>query len=1178
MSSSPEKNEIISPNESMPKIESPPVEEEKNAEVDNNNDIPIQSPLDTITQSKEEETINKSNSTLYPREKFIFLQSILERGGLATKPTEFTLEVYGVYSLPDFLLKLDASGAVDAWPYQLKVGEAVVQGAKINPRELTEDEKKEQENKKKGPPKVDKKNPDAMKEEMERLEKERLEKEEQRQKILDELNALEPMERFYTIKEMTTNGEWISFNDESKTVTVPLSGEPLLQMEDAINESQNILIEFSKVPPPDENEKKRPKPKNINPEDVKPVIAVGLADLSEFHIVPGKKEVILRTPLLLKETYEKRKENGMPIVIPFDPDSLNLSPFVPSVRETENPKGTKENKATKENQDTKDNKDEMATEKGMSSLQENEELDYIEKAHTYVYYKLSFSEPINPKLKKEGEKAQPNELIKTKQISEKEPIEEKENEEDKEDEENKEEEKKEEPTVLEAKPLEIPQQIDQAQSLPQPQLVPKKLETIPENEQPKTPVQNIKPIAADEICYDFRKYIKIFISSICKSYDDSMGDSNKGQTSKRDKGVLSNAKREERDSNISKFQQKFIDNGRAEMIKEKLKKFIIRIAIEKYKKRININQTFAEQKDKFFSELYAYICDEIKLGMDEFVHIKKDELHEHILSSYEQSRKEIINYAIRQNKEPEEKRLLRLSKEYEMIDDLDTAMRYYKSRLTLIQNKDSWLNFAILAKKMNSYVEVEEAINNCIAISNESLQTINQGTTSQNIIQSQINEDFNLHLLFSAMKYLKGRIKDSIDILLELINKYQLKGTNCNFNAFLAFLYHEKGNTLNFIKHYEAAKRFKMIELGINLKKPKINLKVKNEYKRPTLPIDQTDNIWYSLINMFNEYQFFEISEKLLEFIDSSNKNTIRYLLEKAKIYLFKKDNENVIKICDSIIEQDPNNYHAWIIRGHAFYLNNNLFDSEESYVKGIRCKPQNEKYDIKMLSRLGIIYIRRKTCEDAKTIFLHILKEGASNSFAWRYLGLALTRLGEFEAAEEALNETILLDIENTESWAYMTMFCIEVGRKRQAYECLNEILKMNYNNIEVISEIAQMFHHSGDFEIAADLYKRIINIEPKFMEAHFRLADIYYLKYENKKEEAIAILKNALNYATDEKEKNSILQLIEMNEKQMEYRNNNILDVNDNEMNITGESNIQKDNEANNVKDSFEHPFFNE
>lgn len=369
-----------------------------------------------------------------------------------------------------------------------------------------------------------------------------------------------------------------------------------------------------------------------------------------------------------------------------------------------------------------------------------------------------------------------------------------------------------------------------------------------------------KPIAADEMCYDFRKYIKIFISSICKNYDDSMGDSNKNQMMKRDKGVLSNAKREERDSNINKFQQKFIENGRAEMIKEKLKKFITRIAIEKYKKRVNINQTFAEQKEQFFSELYAYISDEIKLGIDEFVQLKKDDLHEHILSSYEQSRKDIINYAIKQSKEPEEKRLLRLSKEYEMIDDLDTAMKYYKSRLTLIQNKDSWLNFAILAKKMNLLVEVEEAINICINISNESVKN-----ATQNTLQGQINDEFQLKLIFSAIKYLKGRIKDSIDILTELITKYELKGTNCNFNAFLAFLYSEKGNTLNFTKHYEAVKRFKMIELGINLKKPKINLKVKNDYKRPTLPVDQVDNIWYSLINMFNDYQFYEISEKLFK-------------------------------------------------------------------------------------------------------------------------------------------------------------------------------------------------------------------------------------------------------------------------------------------------------------------------
>jgi hypothetical protein len=93
--------------------------------------------------------------------------------------------------------------------------------------------------------------------------------------------------------------------------------------------------------------------------------------------------------------------------------------------------------------------------------------------------------------------------------------------------------------------------------------------------------------------------------------------------------------------------------------------------------------------------------------MDEYIYMKRDEIHEHILSSYDQSRKEIINYAIRKTKEPEEKRLLRLSNEYEILDDLNTAMLYYKSRLTLVQTQESWLGFAIISKKMNNLTNVE---------------------------------------------------------------------------------------------------------------------------------------------------------------------------------------------------------------------------------------------------------------------------------------------------------------------------------------------------------------------------------------------------------------------------------------------------------------------------------------
>ena len=101
-------------------------------------------------------------NTSYPKDHWVVLESILERNGLATKPTNFTLEVIGIYSIPEWWQKLEQSGAIDNWYYQVNVGEAKCINGKMNARELTEEEKNNLENKKKPPPKVDKKNPEAV--------------------------------------------------------------------------------------------------------------------------------------------------------------------------------------------------------------------------------------------------------------------------------------------------------------------------------------------------------------------------------------------------------------------------------------------------------------------------------------------------------------------------------------------------------------------------------------------------------------------------------------------------------------------------------------------------------------------------------------------------------------------------------------------------------------------------------------------------------------------------------------------------------------------------------------------------------------------------------------------------------------------------------------------------------
>ena len=1129
-------------------------------------------------------------NTSYPKDHWVVLESILQRNGLAVKPTKFTLEVLGIYSIPDWWQKLEQSGAVDNWYYQVNIGEAKCINGKMNQRELTEEEKNNLENKKKPPPKIDKKNPDAVKAEEERLKAIQDEKDNMEKKFYEELNKLEKINQFYKIKEMPTQADWISFSEEDKKNTVELKNETLIQMEKCINENHEIIIEVNKVPPPDDNEKKRPKPKNMNPEDIKPVYSVGVADLKEFYLVPGKKELILRTPLMLKETYEKRKENNIePIIMPFDPneDDLKVYLFGPPAPITEpGKKETTSEKKEEENEPKiKEENDEM-------------ELDYIEKAHTYIYYKLNFSESINPKIPGFGEKIEPVDIIQenTGQIVPSSPEEKPanlSNIEEKEDKLNKSQD------IIKEKNIQkiLDKDINEKNILP----ISKEIKsTVITNEryniakveekkdiekkEQKEKVEKIekkiseeepqptKSIPANEICSDFRKYIKIFISLICKKYDEIMGgESSKNPGSKREKGGAANVKKEERDLNINKFLSKFEEKGEINLIKGKLKKFITRIILEKYKKRTNLTEKFSEQKDKFFSEVYAYTCDEIKLGMDEFVQMKKEDINDHILSSYESSRKELLQYEVRKNKEPEDKRLLRLSKEYEIIDDLDMSMKYYKERITLMQNKDIWNKFSVLSKKMGNLIQTEQGIMHCLKIVEQNeLNNIREGKSNY---QQKI-EKINFSILLSSIKYFKGRMKDAIDIITNLINEYSLEKTNHILNSFLAFLYHESGKNILFIKHYEAAKRFKMLEIGIDLRKPKYNPKIKSTYKNPSLTPEQCDEIWYNLINFLIKNEFCEIGDKLLKFISDEAKSSIEFKLAKSKINLFFRKNDEVIQLCNEILSQDDKNYDAWVLRGHAYYFKNNLFDSEESYIKAIKYKIKNTKFDIQMLTRLGIVYIRRKTWSDAKVVFLQILRDSVYHSFAWRYLGLALTNLEEYEAAEEALNEAILLDIENPLTWAYLTMFCIKVKRNEQALACLNELIKMKFNLIEITSEIAGLFYKNNQIEIAVNLYKRIINLDKTYIDAQVKLAEIYFMKYdESKRKEAIDILKNTLQYANEDEEKKNILQFIQIYENQIDYgkigEQNSLGSQNINNMDMNIKSHVNQDSE---VKDNFD------
>ena len=1020
----------------------------------------------------------KTSAFKEEKDKWVNLENILNRGGPQVGDTDFTLQVYGVYSLPEMFSKLQQSGSVDTWTYLVKFSDIQLPGGKYNQREMTEEELKEIENKKKPPPKINKKDLAAVKAEEDRIAAEQKEKEEKEKAFQDFINKMTPEEQYYYLKELPTKEPWLSWPEGKTISTIKKSGEKFMELEEDINTEKGAILELQFLPPPDEDPKKRPKPKGLLPEEIKPIYAVSWIDYSQLNTTPGIIELELRAKLMTREKYEKNIDELEKII-----NKKIFNPFSPEYQKL-NKNSEKKNEAENKNENQQNNQNENDN---------DENKDFLEKAGTYIRIRIMLSQPVNPVL----------------------------------------------PDV----------------ELPEP------VNIIKKEKPPK------KPITMEEIEQDLIRQYKIAIAAIAKVYDEAMGESAKGNLMKREKGnIMGNPKKEDKEQYIMKFLDKFNTSGRADLLKEKLKKFIVRIVREKFgKKKEPVKGVFKDYRDQFYSELYSYLIDTLKIATNEFVELKKNELHENIITPFSQSKKEIMDYITRENKEPEDKRLLRLSKENELLNDFSKAVKYYKSRLLLDPNKEAWLAYSNLTKKLEDIPEVECSLINAISLDPE-------------------NCDLNLQLIFCGLLYIKGQIGHAINYLNLYILKNGLNNTNYIFNAFLSFLYKEKtipsannlvapkgpknvANESLSKKHLEAAKLFKMKSLPPDELKPPPEEKVEEEedpkkkkgkekekdnkknidmtednleelskrgnprlhpeFKKPVLNNAQLDSIWFETALLFNRYNFYEISEKLLENTTEETKQTIEFKTEQAKVLLFRKDYEKVIELCNDIIKQKKLSYNTYIIKGHALYFLNRYKEAQETYIKAIRFKPQDINFDIEMLVKLGLIYIKEEKWYDAKVIFKQIIKYDQEASYAWRYLGYSLTQLAEFEEAEKALMKANILDVENPLIWAYLAIFDLNNGKKYQALECFNELNKVNYNDVNIMKQIAKLFYDLEEYEISKNIYLKIKDQEKTEGDCYLKIAKIFNEKL-SQRQEALKILKEGLDKVMDDNYHQDIEKLI--------------------------------------------------
>ena len=555
---------------------------------------------------------------------------------------------------------------------------------------------------------------------------------------------------------------------------------------------------------------------------------------------------------------------------------------------------------------------------------------------------------------------------------------------------------------------------------------------------PSPPI-NVSEISISDPTYNFRRQIKLSTLKIAKEYHE-MFIEQQGETQRK---LAVSRQKELRETRKGDFFLEFNLAGKAQTLKEKLKKAIVDVVGDHISKKVNITGLEYTDKDKLLSEAYAYLIEQMNSSVDEVLKEHKEEIHEDIIIPWDSAVREKELSLINAPKETIDDKLMRLANEYEIHGKINKATEFHKERACREpKNISIWMDFTRFCLRNGDISHAEEYIKEIL----------------------RLNENSTEHmLLLGCLLLQRKRYEEAAVYLHNVVDKdfYHVIG-----NLVISLLY-KFTNKPGLEKRYSSiAKRLCMRHLGLLPQKrgSKTNLNsslescyfrvetAPGEYTR-TLTIDQVDDMYYFLTEYFLKEKLIYLATKSLEEISNHDTSQIRYLYYKAQTFFWRKNYIECSNVLSDLFKLDSKHESAWILSGNALFFMNNHFDAEESYLKAVRSgsrgktlmsgKSNSHISDYSILLRLGHIYLKRRSWTDAKLVYSKCCEESPTST-SWTLLGLSCLYLNELNEAEEALTEGNIMDEQSPINWGALAYLCAKrteklPGRFSQFLTCMS-------------------------------------------------------------------------------------------------------------------------------------------
>ena len=148
---------------------------------------------------------------------------------------------------------------------------------------------------------------------------------------------------------------------------------------------------------------------------------------------------------------------------------------------------------------------------------------------------------------------------------------------------------------------------------------------------------------------------------------------------------------------------------------------------------------------------------------------------------------------------------------------------------------------------------------------------------------------------------------------------------------------------------------------------------------------------------------------------------------------------------------------------------------------------------NIKHAFNLAIQYHQKNNLDEAKKIYLQILKINPNHVNAHNNLGAAYKQLGEIQKAKSCFEKVIQLNPNDVDGHNNLGLLLFELKEIQKAKSFFEKTIQLNPNYVEAHNNLGTIFKELKEFQKAKDCYERAIQLNPNYTIAHYNLGIIF-------------------------------------------------------------------------------------